>query len=93
MAASFQDDSISFLEKDKLTSNNGCILEFYTDGSTDFTAPDAAIVDGYTIEMTLAPQVVEFEGFINYGSPIQGLSGAFVPLKEGFTFKESPPVK
>lgn len=27
--------------------------------------------DNYTIDMTLAPQVVEFEGFINYGSPIQ----------------------
>ena len=27
--------------------------------------------DGYSIDMQLAPQVVEFEGFINYGSPIQ----------------------
>lgn len=27
--------------------------------------------DGYSIDMNLAPQVVEFEGFINYGSPIQ----------------------
>ncbi len=27
--------------------------------------------DGYTIDMQLAPQVTEFEGFINYGSPIQ----------------------
>lgn len=26
--------------------------------------------DGYTIELNLAPEVVEFEGFINYGSPI-----------------------
>ena len=30
--------------------------------------------DGYSIEMQLAPQVVEFEGFINYGSPIQTTS-------------------
>lgn len=30
--------------------------------------------DGFTIDMQLAPEVVEFEGFINYGSPIQ--SGA-----------------
>jgi general secretion pathway protein D len=30
--------------------------------------------DGYTIDMQLAPQVVEFEGFINYGSPIQTTS-------------------
>jgi ABC-type transport system involved in multi-copper enzyme maturation permease subunit len=30
--------------------------------------------DGYSIDMQLAPQVVEFEGFINYGSPIQSFS-------------------
>ena len=30
--------------------------------------------DGYTIDLNLAPEVVEFEGFINYGSPIS--SGA-----------------
>lgn len=27
--------------------------------------------DGNTIELTLAPEVVDFDGFINYGSPIQ----------------------
>ena len=27
--------------------------------------------DNFTIDITLAPEVVEFEGFINYGSPIQ----------------------
>ncbi len=27
--------------------------------------------DGYTIDLILAPEVTEFEGFINYGSPIQ----------------------
>jgi len=26
--------------------------------------------DGYTIDLVLAPRVVEFDGFINYGSPI-----------------------
>ena len=26
--------------------------------------------DGFTIDLTLAPQVVDFDGFINYGSPI-----------------------
>ena len=30
--------------------------------------------DGFTIDMQLAPQVTEFEGFINYGSPIQSQS-------------------
>lgn len=28
--------------------------------------------DNYTIDLTLSPEVVEFEGFINYGSPILG---------------------
>ncbi len=51
--------------------------------------------DGNTIELTLAPEVVEFDGFINYGSPIlspssqsvlpiQSLLGAatsYVPLQ------------
>ena len=30
--------------------------------------------DGVTIGLNLVPQVVEFEGFINYGSPIQTTS-------------------
>jgi len=30
--------------------------------------------DGVTIDLNLVPQVVEFEGFINYGSPIQTTS-------------------
>jgi general secretion pathway protein D len=32
--------------------------------------------DGYTIELTLAPEVVEFDGFINYGSPINSPAGS-----------------
>jgi len=27
--------------------------------------------DGYTIDLNLSPQVTEFEGFVNYGSPIE----------------------
>ena len=30
--------------------------------------------DGVTIDLNLVPQVVEFEGFINYGSPIFGIN-------------------
>jgi general secretion pathway protein D len=30
--------------------------------------------DGYTIDLNLSPEVTEFEGFINYGSPIQTTS-------------------
>ena len=34
--------------------------------------------DNYTIDLSLSPQVVEFEGFINYGSPVIGPK--YVPL-------------
>jgi general secretion pathway protein D len=30
--------------------------------------------DGYTIDLELAPEVVDFDGFINYGSPILSIS-------------------
>ncbi len=30
--------------------------------------------DGYTIDLNLSPEVVEFDGFVNYGSPIIGAS-------------------
>jgi general secretion pathway protein D len=33
--------------------------------------------DGYTIDLNLAPEVVDFDGFINYGSPI------FAPQRSG----------
>lgn len=37
--------------------------------------------DGYTIDLNLVPQVVEFDGFINYGSPItsSGISLLGIP--------------
>ncbi len=34
--------------------------------------------DGYTIDLNLSPEVVEFDGFVNYGSPIFGAQ--FNPL-------------
>lgn len=42
--------------------------------------------DNYTIDLNLAPQVVDFDGFVNYGSPILGarfispLQGGLPPL-------------
>ncbi len=39
--------------------------------------------DGYTIDLNLSPEVVEFDGFINYGSPILGpdvVAGIIVPV-------------
>jgi general secretion pathway protein D len=36
--------------------------------------------DGITIDLNLVPQVVEFEGFINYGSPIKTVNPALLGL-------------
>ena len=40
--------------------------------------------DNQTIDLSLSPQVVEFDGFINYGSPIYG------PPQQNFTTLTSP---
>jgi len=49
---------------------------------TDFTTRNLGVTlevepqvgaDGYTIELTLSPEVVDFDGFVNYGSPIYTL--------------------
>ena len=42
--------------------------------------------DSYTIELVLAPRVIEFDGFINYGSPINATVAANVVDAEGLTF-------
>ena len=39
--------------------------------------------DGVTIDLNLVPQVVEFEGFINYGSPILAPSTSFLSQLTG----------
>ncbi|HEY5037182.1 MAG TPA: hypothetical protein VII74_08645 [Chthoniobacterales bacterium] len=41
--------------------------------------------DGVTIDLNLVPQVVEFEGFINYGSPIQSVSVNPLGIASSFT--------
>jgi general secretion pathway protein D len=47
--------------------------------------------DGYTIDLNLSPEVVEFDGFINYGSPILGPT--FNALTQSFgTFTITPNV-
>ena len=43
--------------------------------------------DNYTIELSLSPQVTEFEGFVNYGTPIQTIAPVYVGLgTNGFTY-------
>ncbi len=60
---------------------------------TDFTKQDLGVTleakptigpDGYTIDLDLNPRVVEFDGFINYGSPINSV-GYVRTLSSGFT--------
>ena len=45
--------------------------------------------DGVTIDLNLVPQVVEFEGFINYGSPIQSVSTNALGIASSFTLTEN----
>jgi general secretion pathway protein D len=50
--------------------------------------------DNYTIELELAPRVIEFDGFINYGSPLNatvqavGVFAAIAPISK--TFEATP---
>lgn len=49
--------------------------------------------DGNTIELTLAPEVVEFDGFINYGSPINSPAGSnFQVLTTGANLQTIVPI-
>lgn len=45
--------------------------------------------DGYTIDLNLAPEVVEFEGFINYGSPIKSAGTNALGQTEEITLTEN----
>jgi len=41
--------------------------------------------DGRTVELTISPEVTDFEGFVNYGSPIYSPSSTgFLPISGGF---------
>lgn len=48
--------------------------------------------DGVTIDLNLVPQVVEFEGFINYGSPILAPSTSFISSLTGGIITAPPSV-
>ncbi|MCE9519966.1 MAG: type II and III secretion system protein, partial [Verrucomicrobia bacterium] len=45
--------------------------------------------DGYTIDLNLAPEVTEFDGFINYGSPINTVSTDALGLTRTVTLSEN----
>jgi general secretion pathway protein D len=74
------------------SQNNAGGIEFEADPvvtpsfPTDFTTRKLGVIlevepqigpDGYTIDLNLSPEVVDFDGFINYGSPI------FAPQRVG----------
>jgi general secretion pathway protein D len=48
--------------------------------------------DGVTIDLNLVPQVVEFEGFINYGSPIFAPTTSFINQMTGGLITSPPSV-
>ncbi len=45
--------------------------------------------DGYTIDLRFAPEIVEFEGFINYGSPIEAPSTTVGGVATSITITEN----
>ncbi|MEO1855942.1 MAG: Amuc_1098 family type IV pilus outer membrane protein, partial [Rubritalea sp.] len=45
--------------------------------------------DGYTIDLRFAPEIVDFEGFINYGSPIQTAATDAVGIPRTVTITEN----
>ncbi|MCX6968736.1 MAG: type II and III secretion system protein [Verrucomicrobia bacterium] len=80
------------------TTTSGVRSGFYTDTLVTPTTPttfenrDIGVTlevepqvgaDNYTIELNLSPEVVEFEGFVNYGSPIVGPTYSPVTLSIG----------
>lgn len=76
------------------TSNSGIIPPTITPSfPTDFTKQDLGVVldvtprigpDGYTIDMELHPKVTDFDGFINYGSPINTVGYTVSSTSLGF---------
>jgi general secretion pathway protein D len=46
--------------------------------------------DGYTIELSLSPQITEFQGFVNYGTPIQTLAPVYLGGTNGIITKTIP---
>jgi general secretion pathway protein D len=47
--------------------------------------------DGYTIDLSLSPQITEFQGFVNYGSPISTIA-PILGITSTFTGQRSIPV-
>ena len=45
--------------------------------------------DGYTIELSLSPQITEFQGFVNYGTPIQTIAPFFIGGTNAFNGVEA----
>jgi general secretion pathway protein D len=63
-----------FLTNPVVTPSTPSSFEMRPVGVTLEVTPTVG-ADGYTIDLELAPEVVDFDGFINYGTPIRTLSG------------------
>lgn len=61
---------------DFTTENIGVTLE-----TTPTVGPD-----GYTIDLELNPKVIDFDGFINYGSPINSVGYSYTETMAGFLY-------
>jgi general secretion pathway protein D len=48
--------------------------------------------DGYTIELSLSPQITEFMGFVNYGTPIQTLAPEYLGVSTNGPILRTVPI-
>ncbi len=62
----------SFVTSGVITPSTPTAFEIRNTGVTLDVTPVVG-PDNYTIDLELAPEVVDFEGFINYGNPINGI--------------------
>jgi len=69
--------SIGFTSSAAITPTTPTAFETRNTGVTLDVTPVVG-PDGYTIDLDLAPEVVDFDGFINYGTPILGLTSGVV---------------
>jgi len=77
-----QQKGVDLMSAPKVTPSNPLSFENRDLGVLLEVEPQVG-ADNYTIDLSLTPEVVEFDGFINYGSPIVG--PRFDPLSNPLT--------
>lgn len=66
--------TVGFITNPIITPTTPSAFETRNLGVTLEVTPTVG-ADGYTIDLDLAPEVVDFDGFVNYGSPILTITG------------------